>query len=150
MEGIWSENLIQILHCSCRMSVTVQALTWAEGESWCSARASTLAVTPVPQEVTIGFAGSTPAPLNTSASCSGPRSFPSWSTCRASNPPELHFKRYPYHTSPRQLDDPVILKGFCHEQPHIHRWAEHFTWSFSLAGQPLRACLAAMWQQMPS
>ena len=56
-------------------------LTWAAGAIWCRARASTLAVTPVPHEAMMGFLRSTPASLKTVLSSSGPLYLPSWSTC---------------------------------------------------------------------
>lgn len=126
------------------MIVAVQALTWAEGESWCSARASTLAVTPVPQEVTMGFSRSTPAPLNTCASCSGPCSFPSWSTWRASNPLKLQFKPYPYTCqSKTALRFSSCLQDFAMTAPTYTDGLSTSLASLCLAGQPLRACLAA-------
>ena len=62
---------------------------WDEGDSWCRARTSTLAVTPVPHEATMGLLRSTPAPSKTSASSTGFRYFPASSTWCISSMSEL-------------------------------------------------------------
>ena len=80
------KQITQTLCCvhSCNLLACQNAgrrvFTWAEGAIWCKARASTLAVTPVPHEAMMGFLRSTPASLKTVLSASGPLYFPSRST----------------------------------------------------------------------